>query len=243
MRKHRLAAGFSASHSRGGATFGTAHQGTVIAPWTDMTTLLRSAEPLRFADRLALPRGGVPVAYEVARALGAPMDVFVVRKLGIPGHPELAMGAIASGGVRVMNEDVLTWYRPSAAAVEAVTRAELTELERREGAYRDGRPPLPIEGRTVILVDDGLATGSTMRAAVLAIRRLRPARVVLAVPVGARETCEALRAIADEVVCALMPEPFSAVGLWYIDFSQTTDDEVRHLLSTQSGDLIRKRSA
>ena len=230
-----------------------------------MTTSLLSAEPLPFADRrhagavlasqlrhladrhdlvvLALPRGGVPVAYEVARALGAPMDVFVVRKLGIPGHPELAMGAIASGGVRVMNEDVLTWYRPSAAAVEAVTRAELTELERREGAYRDGRPPLPIEGRTVILVDDGLATGSTMRAAVLAIRRLQPARVVVAVPVGARETCEAVRAIADEVVCALMPEPFSAVGLWYIDFSQTTDDEVRDLLSTQSGDLTRKRSA
>ncbi|HEY7443875.1 MAG TPA: phosphoribosyltransferase family protein, partial [Vicinamibacterales bacterium] len=157
----------------------------------------RSAEALRFRDRrhagavlggrlqhlrdspdlvvLALPRGGVPVAHEVALALGAPMDVFVVRKLGLPGHAELAMGAIASGGVRVMNEDVIMLYRPSPAGIEAVTRAELTELNRREQAYRDGRQPLPVEGRTVVVVDDGLATGSTMRAAVLAIRRLRPA--------------------------------------------------------------------
>jgi predicted phosphoribosyltransferase len=153
------------------------------------------------------------------------------------------MGAIASGGVRVMNEDVIMLYRPSAAGIEAVTRAELTELNRREQAYRDGRQPLPVEGRTVVLVDDGLATGSTMRAAVLAIRRLRPARVIVAVPVGARETCEALRDVADEVVCALVPEPFSAVGLWYIDFSQTTDEEVRQLLSTQSAQAGRKRSA
>jgi putative phosphoribosyl transferase len=192
---------------------------------------------------LALPRGGVPVGYEVARALGIPLDVFVVRKLGLPGHPELAMGAIASGGVRVMNEDVVALYRPSAAAIEAVTRAELIELERRERAYRARQQPLPIEGRTVILVDDGLATGSTMRAAVLAIRRLRPARVIVAVPVGARETCEALREVADEVVCALTPDPFSAVGLWYVDFSQTTDEEVRHLLSTQAADGTSKRSA
>jgi putative phosphoribosyl transferase len=225
----------------------------------------RSAEPLRFRDRrhagavlasrlqhfadspdlvvLALPRGGVPVAHEVALALGAPMDVFVVRKLGLPAHPELAMGAIASGGVRVMNEDVVTLYRPSAAAIEAVTRAELAELQRREQAYRDGRQPLPIDGRTVILVDDGLATGSTMRAAVLAIRGLRPARVIVAVPVGARETSAALREVADEVVCALVPEPFSAVGLWYNDFSQTTDEEVRHLLSIRPADANRKRSA
>jgi predicted phosphoribosyltransferase len=171
------------------------------------------------------------------------MDVFVVRKLGLPGHPELAMGAIASGGVRVMNEDVLSWHRPSAAAIEAVTRAESVELERRERAYRDGRPPLPVEGRTVILVDDGLATGSTMRAAVLAVGRLRPARVVVAVPVGARETCAALGQLADEVVCALMPEPFSAVGLWYTDFSQTTDEEVRRLLSTTNAGPTRERSA
>lgn len=192
---------------------------------------------------LALPRGGVPVAYEVARSLAAPMDVFVVRKLGMPGQPELAMGAIASGGVRVMNEDVLGWYRPPAAAVDAVIRAEQAELERRERAYREGRPAVPIEGRTAILVDDGLATGSTMRAAVQAVRRLRPTRVVVAVPVGARETCQALRTLADEVVCALMPEPFSAVGLWYIDFSQTTDYQVRHLLSAPGADGTTKRSA
>ena len=200
-----------------------------------------------FADRpdlvvLALPRGGVPVAFEVARALGAPMDVFVVRKLGMPGHPELAMGAIASGGVRVMNEDVFAWYRPSAAAIEAVIRQSTPSWGVENARIAMVKPPLPIEGRTVILVDDGLATGSTMRAAVLAIRRLRPSRVVVAVPVGARETCEALRAIADEVVCALMPEPFSAVGQWYIDFSQTTDDEVRQLLSSQGADATRKQS-
>lgn len=226
----------------------------MIAPQQLMTTPSRSAEGVPFVDRrhagvalarqlqhlegrgdlvvLALPRGGVPVAYEVARALGAPMDVLVVRKLGTPGHSELAMGAIASGGVRVMNEDLLTWYRPSAAAIEAVTRAETIELERRERAYRGGRPPLPIEGRTVILVDDGLATGSTMRAAVHAVRRLRPARLIVAVPVGARDACESLRTIVDEVVCALVPEPFSAVGVWYVDFPQTTDDEVRELLSS-----------
>jgi predicted phosphoribosyltransferase len=192
---------------------------------------------------LALPRGGVPVAHEVARSLGAPMDVFVVRKLGLPGHPELAMGAIASGGVCVMNEEVITMFRPSAAVIEAVARAELTELERRERAYRDGREPLPVEGRTVVLVDDGLATGSTMRAAVLAVRRLRPARVMVAAPVGARQTCEALRGIADEVVCAQTPEPFSAVGPWYVDFSQTTDEEVRQLLSAAGADASRQRSA
>ena len=183
------------------------------------------------------------MAYEVARALGTPMDVFVVRKLGLPGHPELAMGAIASGGVRVMTEDVIALYQPPAAVIEAVTRAELTELERRDRTYRDGRRPLGVEARTVVLVDDGLATGSTMRAAVLAIRRLRPARVIVAVPVGARETCEALRDVADEVVCALIPEPFSAVGPWYIDFSQTTDEEVRHLLTADTADDRREGSA
>jgi predicted phosphoribosyltransferase len=212
-----------------------------------------SRQPIRFADRreagaaladrlrpyantgnvavLALPRGGVPVGYEVARALGAPLDVFVVRKLGLPGHPELAMGAIASGDVRVLNEDVVHGYAVPPAAIETVARAERQELERRERTYRDGRPPVRIEERTVILVDDGLATGSTMRAAVLAVRRLRPARVVVAVPVGARETCQALREVADDVVCAVTPEPFTAVGLWYIDFEQTTDEEVRHILS------------
>ena len=187
---------------------------------------------------LALPRGGVPVGYEVARKLRAPLDVFVVRKLGFPGHPELAMGAIASGGVRVLNEELFGWSRPSPAAIEAVTSAERKELERRERAYRADRPPAPAEGRVVILVDDGLATGSSMRAAVLAVRRLHPARVIVAVPVGARETCQALREIADEVVCAATPEPFSAVGLWYVDFSQTTDEEVRALLTIRNGDEV-----
>jgi predicted phosphoribosyltransferase len=180
---------------------------------------------------LALPRGGVPVGHEVAKGLGVPLDVFVVRKLGFPGHPELAMGAIASGGVRVLNDDVLDAYPVSPAAIEAVTRTEALELERREREYRDGRPLISIEGRIVILVDDGLATGSTMRAAVLAVRRLSPARVVVAAPVGAWETCQALREVADEVVCPFTPEPFRAVGLWYADFSQTTDREVRQFLS------------
>ena len=180
---------------------------------------------------LALPRGGVPVGYEVARALAAPLDVFVVRKLGLPGHPEYAMGAIASGGVRVLNEEVLESFAVPHTAIDAVTSTEQLELERRERAYRDGRPPVTIAGRIVILVDDGLATGSTMRAAVLAVRRLRPARVVVAVPVGAWETCEALGEVADEVVCPFIPEPFRAVGLWYADFCQTTDEEVRRLLA------------
>jgi predicted phosphoribosyltransferase len=180
---------------------------------------------------LALPRGGVPVGYEVARALAVPLDVFVVRKLGLPGHPELAMGAIASGGVRVLNEEVFQSLAVPRAAIDAVTRTEQAELERRERAYRDGRPLVPVEGRIVVLVDDGLATGSTMRAAVLAVRRLRPARVIVAAPVGAWQTCRALREVADEVVCASTPEPFRAVGLWYADFSQTSDDEVRQLLA------------
>ena len=179
---------------------------------------------------LALPRGGVPVGYEVARALGAPLDVFVVRKLGVPGHHEFAMGAIASGGIRVLNETAIAGMRLPSTVIDAVTRTEQTELERRERAYRDGRPLVPIDGRIAILVDDGLATGSTMHAAVLAVRRLHPARVVVAVPVGAPSTCQDLREVADEVVCALAPEPFNAVGLWYADFSQTTDTEVRELL-------------
>jgi putative phosphoribosyl transferase len=179
---------------------------------------------------LALPRGGVPVAYEVASALHVPLDVFSVRKLGVPGHPELAMGAIASGGVQVLNEDVLAWYQPSAETVDAVARVELRELARRERAYRAGRPLVLVEGRTVILVDDGLATGSTMRAAVRAVRQLRAGRVVVASPVGAPDTCAALRREADEVVCVLTPDHFLAVGTWYVDFSETTDDEVRRLL-------------
>jgi predicted phosphoribosyltransferase len=180
---------------------------------------------------LALPRGGVPVAYEVASALHLPLDVFSVRKLGVPGHSELAMGAIASGGVQVLNDDVLAWYRPSADTVEAVARVELRELERREQLYREGRPLILVEGRTVILVDDGLATGSTMRAAVQAVRALHAGQVVVAVPVGAPDTCSAMRREADDVVCVLTPDHFTAVGAWYLDFSETTDDEVRRLMS------------
>ena len=179
---------------------------------------------------LGLPRGGVPVAYEIATALGAPLDVFLVRKLGVPGHAELAMGAIASGGVRVLNEDVIDWYGLSEAAIERVAAEEQEELARREREYRKDQPPPDLHGRTVVLVDDGLATGSTMKAAVKAARTLEPARIVVAVPVGAADTCRELAALADEVVCAYTPEPFSAVGLWYRDFSQTTDDEVRELL-------------
>ena len=179
---------------------------------------------------LGLPRGGVPVAYEIAREVNAPLDVFVVRKLGFPGHEEFAIGAIASGGVRVLNEQLTSWYELPDEVVETVTRKERAELERRERAYREGRPPLNVKGRVVILVDDGLATGSTMKAAVRAVRQLDPARVVVAVPVCAAETCEALTEIADEVVCPYSPEPFRAVGLWYQDFSETSDAEVTELL-------------
>jgi putative phosphoribosyl transferase len=189
----------------------------------------------QYADRtdvvvLALPRGGVPVAFEVAESLDAPMDVFLVRKLGLPGHRELAMGAIASGGVRVLNEDVIQWYRVSERAIDEVVQEELIELERRERNYRQGRPLIDLHRCTVILVDDGLATGSTMRAAVLAVRQHGPAHVIVGVPVGAPSTCEELADITDETVCARTPESFSAVGQWYMDFSQTTDDEVRALL-------------
>jgi putative phosphoribosyl transferase len=179
---------------------------------------------------LALPRGGVPVAYEVAVALAAPLDVFLVRKLGTPGQRELAMGAIASGGVRVINDDVVQWLHLRPEQIDAVAREEQQELERREAAYRQGRPMPPLGGRVVILVDDGLATGSTMRAAVQAVRMLQPSRVVVAVPVGARETCRGLELLADEVICAETPEPFVAVGQWYTHFDQTTDDEVQQLL-------------
>jgi putative phosphoribosyl transferase len=181
---------------------------------------------------LALPRGGVPVAHEIARELNAPLDVFLVRKLGVPGHSELAMGAIASGGVRVVNDDVVSWYGLSRSNIDEVAAVEQVELERREREYRQGRPGIELAGRTVILVDDGLATGSTMKAAVQAVRMQGPAKIVVAVPVGAADTCRALAGIADEVVCGRTPEPFSAVGLWYRDFSQTTDDEVRALLQT-----------
>lgn len=195
-----------------------------------------AAELRRFAGRgdvlvLGLARGGVPVAFEVARVLGAPLDVLVVRKLGVPGHEELAMGAIASGGVRVVSQDLIRRLGISAAEVDHVAQVEARELERRERQYRGDRPLPSVAGKTVILVDDGLATGSTMRAAVEGLRPRRPDRIVVAAPVAAHETCEALRHVADEVVCALTPEPFYAVGAWYEDFSQTTDEEVHDLLS------------
>jgi putative phosphoribosyl transferase len=179
---------------------------------------------------LALPRGGVPVAYEVALALRAPMDLFLVRKLGTPGHRELAMGAIASGGIRVLNDDVVRSYEIPDSVIESVVREEEEELQRRERAYREGRVAPNLENRVVILVDDGLATGSTMRAAVKAVRQRHPSRIVVAVPVGAAETCVALAAVVDEVICARMPRPFSAVGQGYLHFDQIEDDEVRRLL-------------
>lgn len=180
---------------------------------------------------LGLPRGGVPVAAEVAAALSAPLDVFVVRKLGAPGQQELAMGAIASGGVRVLNSALVRQLGVSAAALDAVADHELVELERRQREYRGDRPPLDLGGRTVVLVDDGLATGATMRAAVQAVRAGRPERVVVAVPVGAPEACAALAEAADEAVCLHAPSSFGAVGTYYSDFTQTTDDQVRELLT------------
>jgi predicted phosphoribosyltransferase len=195
------------------------------------------AEKLReYANRsdvvvLALPRGGVPVAFEVARALNAPLDVFVVRKLGVPGHEELAMGAIASGGVRVLNQDVLQALGISRGVVDLVAEREQRELQRREREYRDGRAPVDIRDRTVILVDDGLATGSSMRVAAIALKQKGPAEIIAAVPVGAPETCAQFESEVDKVVCAAAPEPFRAVGEWYRDFSQTSDEEVRDLLS------------
>ena len=194
-----------------------------------------AAKLMAYADRpevvvLALPRGGVPVAFEVAEVLNAPLDVFLVRKLGLPGHEELAMGAIATGNVRVLNEEVIHALHISDAVIDAVTAQEQQELERRERSYRDNRSALDVRGRTVILVDDGLATGATMRAAAVAIRQRHPARLVVAVPIAASATCEALRTEVDDIICAKTPEPFYGVGRWYDDFSQTSDAEVRDLL-------------
>jgi predicted phosphoribosyltransferase len=200
---------------------------------------LLAAKLTQYRDRddvvvLALPRGGVPVARESARALGVPFDVFVVRKLGVPGHEELAMGAIATGGVRQLNRDVVEALGIPMSVIDQVAAREQQELERREHAYRGDRGPLSLTGKTVILVDDGLATGSTMRAAVVAARQQRPARVIVAAPVGAVSTCAALATEADEVVCVRTPDPFVAVGLWYRDFTPTTDHEVRTLLGTDT---------
>jgi predicted phosphoribosyltransferase len=189
----------------------------------------------RYANRpdvvvLALPRGGVPVAFEVARALRAPLDVFLVRKLGAPGQEELALGAIASGGVRILNQEIVRELGITALELEAVAAREDRELRRREELYRGSRPRVPVAGRAAILVDDGLATGASMKAAVAAMRREQPAEIVVAVPVGAPDTCELLRADVDDVVCAVTPEPLMAVGAWYEDFTQTSDAEVRSLL-------------
>ena len=178
---------------------------------------------------LGLPRGGVPVAYEVARELNLPLDIFIVRKLGVPGHEELAMGAIASGGTIVMNSSVVQELNISPEVIEAVARREELEIERRERAYRDGRPPAQVEGRTAILIDDGLATGASMLAATRALRP-RVRRVIVAVPVAAASTCNELRSEVDQVLCAITPQPFFAVGMFYRDFDQTTDEEVRFLL-------------
>lgn len=200
-----------------------------------------------FANRpdtvvLALPRGGVPVGFEVAKALSLPLDVFVVRKLGVPGYEELAMGAIASGGVRVLNEDLVRTAGIPGEAIDAVAAQEERELERRERDYREDRPPIDVRGRTVILVDDGLATGSSMRVAALALKNKKPSQIVVAVPVAARATCAEFESEVDRVICAVTPEPFWAVGQWYRDFSQTSDEEVRDLLR-QAASLPTPRAA
>jgi predicted phosphoribosyltransferase len=200
----------------------------------------RLAEKLRgYAGRpklivLALPRGGVPVAFEVAKALDAPLDIFLVRKLGVPGHEELAMGAIASGGVRVLDTDLVERFGIPRDRIDAVTREEERELRRRERSYRGDRAPLDLRGRAVLLVDDGLATGSSMRAAIAAVRRLGPKEIVVAVPVAPAATCRDLAGLADDVVCVASPDPFLAVGRFYENFEQTTDEEVRDLLESAS---------
>ncbi len=237
----------------------TPRWGALFADRTDAGRRLAGAlTALQGTDAvvLGLPRGGVPVAYEVARGLGTPLDVLLVRKLGVPGHPELAMGAIATGGVRVLNQEVIAPLGIPPAVVEEVAAREGAELVRRERAYRSGRAPLDVAGKVVVVVDDGLATGSTMRAAVAALRAMGPSgpvsgmegpsgpvsgmeapqRVVVAVPVGAGETCAALAAEADEVVCARMPTSFRAVGEWYEDFSETSDDDIRALLVPKEDD-------
>jgi len=179
---------------------------------------------------LALPRGGVPVGFEVAQALHADLDVFLVRKLGVPGHEELAMGAIASGGIRVLNHALIRQLQLPSDLVETATAREQRELDRREILYREGRPALPVDNRTAILVDDGLATGATMLAAARALRLKKPKRIIVAVPVASKEACNDIRAHVDKIICAETPHPFYAVGVWYEDFSQTSDSEVRELL-------------
>ena len=196
-----------------------------------------------YADRsdvmvFALPRGGIPVAYEVALALNAPLDIFIVRKLGLPGHEELAIGAIASGGIHVLNEDIIRGLHISQEVINIVAQRELQELERREHDYRGARPAPEVRDRTVILIDDGLATGASMRAAVAGLRARHPARIVVAVPTASPEIRAEFESEVDEIVCAITPEPFLGVGRWYEDFSQTTDEEVRMLLEEANRQLL-----
>jgi putative phosphoribosyl transferase len=209
----------------------------MLTPFPDRTEAGRHLGQAlrRYAGRddvivLGLPRGGVPVAAEVAETLGAPLDVFLVRKLGVPGHEELAMGAIASGGARTLNDDVVADLRISTDTIATVTRHETRELTRRERLYRGDRPHPDLHNRTVIVVDDGLATGSTMRAAIVSLRQQQPARIVAAVPVAAASVCALIGSIADEIACLMTPEPFYAVGLWYENFRPTSDHEVQNLL-------------
>ncbi len=200
-----------------------------------------AAKLLSYANRsdvlvIGLPRGGVPVAAEVAKVLHAPMDICLVRKLGIPSHKELAMGAIASGGVQVLNDDILSWLKISSKTIDEVAACELRELQRRDRIYRGDRPPLEVRSRTLILVDDGLATGSTMRAAVSALKKQHPQRIVVAVPVATTDICQQMREIVDEVVCVMTPDPLYSIGFWYMNFAQTTDAEVCELLQEYFAD-------
>jgi putative phosphoribosyl transferase len=189
---------------------------------------------------LGIPRGGVPVAFEVARTLNAPLDVLVLRKLGVPGHEELGFGAIASGGIRALNSEIVEALRISPWDIELVTEREAKELKRREHAYRGRRPPLEVKGRTVILVDDGIATGSGMRAAVDALRQMRPAQIVMAVPVAPRSTCDHLRGEVDDLICLATPDPFYGVGQFYYDFSQVSDQEVNELLDRAAQEINKQ---
>lgn len=202
----------------------------------DLSTYAGRSDVIVFA----LPRGGVPVAYEVALTLNAPLDIFLVRKLGLPGHEELAIGAIASGGIRVLNEDILRAINIPEEMINIIARQELQELQRRERNYRGDRPPLDARDKTVILVDDGLATGASMRAAVTGVRSQNPARIIVAVPVAPPESCNALEFEVDEIVCPMTPEPFLGVGRWYEDFSQITDEQVRALLEEATHQLLHE---
>jgi putative phosphoribosyl transferase len=225
-------------------------RGTTVIPFCNRTHAGQhlAAKLARYADRpdvivLALPRGGVPVAFEVARRLHAPLDVLLVRKLGVPGHEELAMGAIATGGVLMLNDAIVSLTGVAPEQINEVIAREQIELQRREHAYRDNQPSPDLRGKTVVLVDDGLATGATMRAAAEGVRRQGAESVVVAVPVASADTCDELRSLADEVTCLVTPEPFQAVGIWYADFSATDDEEVRRLLAQARAESHTEASA